>query len=119
MIRSVSKRNHSQELIKKWESEYQKWEQSGLTQPAYCKRENLPLSQFYYWRRKIKRLKPTDNKKSSNSIIVKAGNIDFNQTQLKSSDCHMRLCFDNYCLELKDEFSSLSLNRLIKTLERL
>ncbi len=43
MIRSGPKMSHTQVLIKKWEPEILKWEQSGLTQPEYCKRESLSL----------------------------------------------------------------------------
>ena len=119
MIRRGPKQSHTQLLIKKWEPELLKWKESGLTQPEYCKREGLNLTQFYYWRIKLKKLRSSADHRSETPIIIKAGNIDFNQTQLKSNDCHMRLCFDNYCLELKDDFSTSSLSRLVKVLRTL
>jgi len=119
MIRSGPKKSHTQVLIKKWEPELLKWEQSGLTQPEYCKRESLSLIQFYYWRIKLKKLKSSNKHQAYEPIIVKAGKIDLNSASKESNDCHMRLCFDEYCLELKNEFSSVSLSRLIKTLQAL
>ena len=121
MISINSKKKCREELLKKWESELLKWKQSSLTQPVYCKREDLSVTQFYYWRAKINKLKGISDKSQPLSIpgIVKAGKIGFTQMSRESESCHMRLCFDDYCLELKDGFSSLSLSRLIKTLQGL
>ena len=121
MVSINSKKKCRDELLKKWESELLKCKQSGLNQPVYCKQEGLSITQFYYWRGKINKLKGISDKSLSLSTlsIVKAGKIDFPQMSRESESCHMRLCFDNYCLELKDGFSSLSLSRLIKTLQGL
>lgn len=119
MIRTNLEKKCREELQKKWESELFKWKQSGLNQPVYCKREGLSVTQFYYWRAKINRLKAISEKLLSSPVIVKAGKIDFNQLNRNPENCHMRLCFDNYCLELKDGFSSMSLSRLINTLQGL
>ena len=39
-----------------WESHIVKWQQSGLSQLAYCREHQLKPHRFYYWRRRI--LKP-------------------------------------------------------------
>jgi hypothetical protein len=39
-----------------WEHHLEKWQQSGLSQRAYCHAQHLKVHQFYYWRRRI--LKP-------------------------------------------------------------
>jgi hypothetical protein len=39
-----------------WEHHLGRWQQSELSQPAYCRKHNLKPHQFYYWRRRL--LKP-------------------------------------------------------------
>lgn len=36
-----------------WEHHLEHWQQSGLSQRAYCQTHLLKLHQFYYWRRRI------------------------------------------------------------------
>lgn len=36
-----------------WQQHIDVWQRSGLTQKAYCERENLSLAQFGYWRRRL------------------------------------------------------------------
>jgi len=39
-----------------WEHHLEQWQQSGLSQLAYCREHHLKPHRFYYWRRRI--LKP-------------------------------------------------------------
>lgn len=39
-----------------WEHHFEQWQQSGLSQLAYCSKHSLESHRFYYWRRRI--LKP-------------------------------------------------------------
>jgi len=39
-----------------WEHHLVRWQQSGLSQRAYCRQNDLKPHQFYYWRRRT--LKP-------------------------------------------------------------
>ncbi len=39
--------------LQQWTKQIKAWETSGLTQRAYCVRENLKHSTFDYWRRQI------------------------------------------------------------------
>ncbi len=36
-----------------WEGHLEQWEQSGLSQLAYCRQHHLKSHRFYYWRRRI------------------------------------------------------------------
>jgi hypothetical protein len=36
-----------------WQQHVEGWQQSGLTQSAYCHRNDLNVHQFYRWRRRI------------------------------------------------------------------
>ena len=39
-----------------WEHHLEQWQQSGLSQRAYCRKHQLEPHRFYYWRQRI--LKP-------------------------------------------------------------
>ena len=117
MSRQNSKLNRSDVLLEEWKPRILKWEKSGLTQQEYCRREQLKYTRFVFWRMKIRKLNGNDSEKSNHSI-VKAGRVNLGNPPGKSNDCHMRLCFEEYCLELKDNFSSESLNRLMNVLKR-
>ena len=38
-----------------WESHLNEWAQTGLSQNAYCRNNNLKPNQFTYWKNKLKR----------------------------------------------------------------
>jgi hypothetical protein len=46
----------SQQKRSDWEHHLEQWQQSGLSQRAYCRKHQLNPHRFYYWRRRI--LKP-------------------------------------------------------------
>lgn len=41
-----------------WESHIVNWQQSGLSQLAYCRKHQLKPHRFYYWRRRIVKPQP-------------------------------------------------------------
>jgi len=117
MFPEIKANHRSTTLLKKWEPIVSGWKGSGLKQHQYCVREGVRYTQFRYWCLRINKLRNKSNEKTGNSI-VKAGRINISNLPTEESDCHMRLCFENYCLELKDNFSSESLNRLMNVLKR-
>lgn len=36
-----------------WQQHHQQWQQSGLTQKAYCQQHELKLANFRYWRSRL------------------------------------------------------------------
>ncbi len=36
-----------------WQFHSNQWEQSGISQRAYCIKESIPLAPFHYWREKL------------------------------------------------------------------
>jgi hypothetical protein len=36
-----------------WENHIEQWQKSGLSQAAYCSRNQLKSHRFYYWRRRV------------------------------------------------------------------
>ena len=51
-----------------WRKEIEQWQESGLTQAAYCKQNNLLPHQLGYWKRK---LNPKPSKKSPQPKFAK------------------------------------------------
>jgi hypothetical protein len=52
----VTKQERNEALQEKrsaWQQHIQSWQQSGLTQIAYCRRHDLKLHCFVYWRDKF------------------------------------------------------------------
>ena len=48
----------SQQRRRFWEGHIVKWQQSGLSQIAYCRKHQLKPHRFYYWRRRISKPQP-------------------------------------------------------------
>lgn len=48
--------SNTQQIRIFWEHHLEQWQQSGLSQLAYCREHQLKPHRFYYWRRRI--LKP-------------------------------------------------------------
>lgn len=40
----------------RWQRIVSEWEQSGLSQAAFCREQGLSIPLFYYWRRRVKEL---------------------------------------------------------------
>jgi hypothetical protein len=36
-----------------WENHIEQWQKSGLSQAAYCRRNQIKAHRFYYWRRRV------------------------------------------------------------------
>lgn len=41
-----------------WERHIDQWQESGLSQLAYCRKHHLKPHRFYYWRRRIMKTQP-------------------------------------------------------------
>ncbi len=54
-----------------WQSRIAAWQQSGLTQKAYCEQQELRYSTFGYWVRKLRRAaEPATEKKGAGFVPV-------------------------------------------------
>lgn len=49
------KNKQSRSKARFWAAHFGAWERSGLSQREYCRRCNLSLSTFTWWRRKLRR----------------------------------------------------------------
>ena len=45
----------SEKRVQFWRSHIDQWSRSGLTQNAYCRKNNLKANQLTYWKNKFKR----------------------------------------------------------------
>lgn len=45
------------------------WQQSGVSQKAWCAKNNVPYSVFHYWYRRFRNLHPENEKGASNSFV--------------------------------------------------
>jgi hypothetical protein len=60
-----------------WEYHLERWQQSGLSQRAYCMEHELKSHQFYYWRRRIQ--KPHSDV-SFLPVMLPEGSVGHNHT---------------------------------------
>lgn len=102
-------------LLKEWEEIILDWERSDMTQGNYCKKMGIKFSRFHYWRLKI--LKRRKRTPAGTPLVASAGRIHLSSPSPVIGRCKMRMFYNDYCLELKDDFSPESLGRLLKVLK--
>ncbi len=59
-ITSSPEELNSKEKRKFWEDHIQAWQQSGLAQVEYCRRNKLKNHQWWYWRKRVSHHPDTD-----------------------------------------------------------
>jgi hypothetical protein len=108
----------------KWQLHVESWQSSGLSQVEYCHRQNISYKSFQYWRR---RLKEESRCQSASSLtVVKLGEVgrELNslngiRQRLSSPSSSLRFWVNNFCVEVGDNFSPVTLTRLVESLRRL
>ena len=96
-----------------WTRHINNWEQSPLSQVAYCKETNLSYSAFGYWRTRLKKLTPnvgTDLKRA-NFTAVK-----IKQT-IKPSPHFLLKINNRHSIEIQAGFNESLLVDLIRVIE--
>ena len=43
----------NKERVNQWQNHINQWQESGLSGAKFCKRSELDLAQFYYWKNKL------------------------------------------------------------------
>ena len=92
-----------------WQAHIVSWEQSGKSQSAYCRDNNLPLKSFNYWR---------------NKFIVRETPVTFVPVSVKippppsgkSGTSLKLLTRSGYGIEIGDGFNPDTLKKLLNTL---
>ena len=98
-----------------WQEHIQSWEQSGLSQEAYCKTKSLALSTFGYWRRKIIH-SSADRPRFYPLALMPSFE---NQSKAQSGGLQLIIGEKRFLVEIGNDFSEQVLKRLIVTLEQL
>ena len=97
-----------------WQQQISDCKVSGLSQKRYCQRHSLALSTFYYWKSRI------NNPESSTPIFYPLA-IPTSHRHTRSPDAGLLLLVGKkrFQVEIKKDFSSTTLEKLITTLEQL
>ena len=106
-----SPKSHTQKS-KYWQQHINQCNQSGKSQRHYCQANNIALSTFGYWKRKISR-KPED-KIHFYPLVLPDDSSTPNHSGLT-----LHLKKKRFRIEVATDFSSTTLKRLITTLEQL
>ena len=91
-----------------WESHLKEWSQTGLTQNAYCRNNNLRPNQFTYWKNKFKK----------QNLPVEFVQVTSHQFE-KAISCHsqntLRLNIKSgFQVEIPDGFSQATLEQVLQ-----
>lgn len=96
-----------------WEEHMKQWQSSGLTQAQYCRRNELKLSTFHYWRKRLK--------EKATAVTLVQVPVGFNSNGRWCRPCQelTLVLGDRYKVEIGDHFNASALARLVDTLDQL
>jgi hypothetical protein len=103
-------------LRRYWKEQIQNWQQSGLSQSEFCRRHNLKLHRFVYWRKRF--LRPAAPICPPGIVelpfAIGAGLVN---EPLKP----VRVAFSsrNYRIEVERDFDPIALRQLIHVLDQM
>jgi hypothetical protein len=95
----------SQQRRKFWQNHIERWQISGLSQRAYCKKHDLTTHRFYDWKRRIK---SADNPPVSFLPVA--------LTDRPARTCpSIRIHTPNgFTIEVENQIGSIEIDRLLK-----
>ena len=113
----------SKDNLSYWHGHFKGWEKSGLSQAAYCRRNDLKYCLFHYWKRKL-------NKPSQSSVQLESNTINFvevssprsfisRQSSQAAPIDFFRLWVGDICIEVGNKFDGQSLSQLLGCLRAL
>ena len=92
-----------------WQQHIKGWKESGQTRTDYCSQNNLRLSTFDYWRRKLR--EPT--------VPIKLVQVP-NPGRLQMGNAGIRLIVNqHYLIEVETGFCPATLSQLVKAVQDL
>lgn len=95
-----------------WQKEIAEWESSGLKALEYCRMKGLGRHKFFYWKKKLSKAPvPIE------FIEIPMAITDQKRTEKKSPDLVIRK--GQFTVEIGSGFDSLSLERVLRVLDRL
>ena len=91
-----------------WKNHLKEWSQTGLTQNAYCRDNNLRPNRFTYWKNKFKRQNLPVEFVQVSPILLK------NTAQVRSQK-NLRLNIKSgFQIEIPDGFSQITLEQVLQ-----
>jgi len=97
----------NQEKMHFWQPHIRAWEESGVSQAEYCRRQGLNIKIFGYWKRKL------CSKTHDLSFVP----VTIKPSQVSKSDTLLRLIIrGDSCIEISDGFNQDTLRRVLDTL---
>lgn len=99
---------------RRWQAHISAQRKSGLSRAAYCKEHNLSYHAVTYWSRKLS----LPEQEQTNLVPVKfSSNIKINPAQTARSSLKVILP-NKIAIEISDDFSPVTLKKLLTALER-
>jgi hypothetical protein len=98
-----------------WRQHIERWKRSGLKQSVYCRRHELKLHCFTYWRKKVRRAAQAP----VSLVELRLPSVATTEAIVTTGHRPLRLMVSsNHCVELERDFDPVALRQLLKVLER-
>ena len=109
-----------------WGAQLRAWQQSGLTQADYCRRQGLDRRRFHFWKDLLERERSPEPMPAAAPVLppvrfvpVPVGPLTpMSAASGGSPRATLTLVTGAYRIEISDEFRTDTLVRLLTTLER-
>jgi len=96
-----------------WQTHIRKQQESGLSKAEYCRRHNLSYYALNYWQRKLSKTSPTPTA----LVPVSVGKII--RRPVTSQGAGVKILLNNdVAIEVTEQFSPVTLNRVLSVLEQ-
>lgn len=106
-----------------WHAHFESWENSGLSQAAYCRRHDLKYCLFHYWKRKLRKPCPptVPSKSETLNFVEVSSSLPFGSSlSLRAAPGDFfRLWVGGICVEVGNKFDPHSLSKLLGCLRAL
>lgn len=113
MVKTQSQTDSAQVKRNIWKHHLKSWNSSGLSQAAYCRRHDLKVYDFQYWK---KRLKPPQEQNNS-SRLLPVTLTDSDPFEPKCDSSGISILINRYSVKIGVEFNQHTLSKLINMLE--
>ncbi len=98
-----------------WQFHLKEWQNTELSQAAYCRQHNLRTNQFTYWKKKLfQNDLPVEFVQLSETILHPADNDYLNET---TASCLRLSVSSRFTIEIPDGFSPTTLAKTLMVLQ--
>lgn len=96
---------------RQWKKKFQDWEKSGLTRTQFCRKHQISVSTFDYWRQRIRKM-------DEGAADQEQGLVKLTFSTKPTEPAFYSVVFPNGLkLQVPEHYSSESLNRLVQDLQ--